>query len=214
MNILEYIKEKKIVYLILGFIFSIPSVGRFNFPLLIFIWPYCFLIFLHQNKTKILPLIAVSICLMASNMIRWIGIYNGNMYYSLVAGLYFSIINIIPYIIDDIIYNHISKWASVFIFPLLVSFIEFVFEFTPIANHNVFAYALRYNLEIIQICSLFGCYFLSFIIALFASIMDYSHDVYKKEKKISKFVYWYAIIILLITSFGSIRLLIPEKEER
>jgi apolipoprotein N-acyltransferase len=147
-------------------------------------------------------------------MIRWIGIYNGSSYYSFVAGLYFSIINIIPYIIDDIIYNHISKWASVFIFPLLVSFIEFVFEFFPIANHNVFAYALRYNLEVIQICSLFGCYFLSFIIALFATIVDYSHEVYKKEKKISKFVYWYGIIILLITSFGSIRLLIPEKAER
>ena len=214
MNILEYIKEKKIVYLILGFIFSIPSVGRFNFPLLIFIWPYCFLIFLHQNKTKIIPLIVVTIFLIASNTIRWIGIYNGSSYYSFVAGLYFSIINIIPYIIDDIIYNHISKWASVFIFPLLVSFIEFVFEFFPIANHNVFAYALRYNLEVIQICSLFGCYFLSFIIALFATIVDYSHEVYKKEKKISKFVYWYGIIILLITSFGSIRLLIPEKEER
>ena len=66
----------------------------------------------------------------------------------------------------------------------------------------------------IQICSLFGCYFLSFVIALFASIVDYSREVYKKENKISKFVYFYAIIILFITSFGSIRLLIPEKEER
>ena len=214
MNLIEFMREKKIFYLILGFIFSIPSVGRFNFPLFIFIWPYCFLIFLHQNKSKIIPMIVVSIFLIASNMLRWIGIYNGSLYYSFVAGLYFSIINIIPYIIDDIIYNNISKWASVFIFPLLVSFIEYVFEFTPIANHNVFAYALRNNLQMIQICSLFGCYFLSFVIALFASIVDYSHEVYKKENKISKFVYYYAIIILFITSFGSIRLLIPEKEER
>ena len=214
MNVIEYMREKKIFYLILGFIFSIPSVGRFNFPLLIFIWPYCFLIFLHQNKSKILPLIVVSILLVASNMIRWIGIYNGSLYISFLAGLYFSIINIIPYIIDNIIYNKISKWASVFAFPLLVSFIEYVFEFSPIANFNVFAYALRNNVQIIQICSLFGCYFLSFVIALFASVMDYSHEVYKKENKISKFVYFYAIIILFITSFGAIRLLIPEKEER
>ena len=78
----------------------------------------------------------------------------------------------------------------------------------------LYAYALRNNLEMLQICSLFGCFFLSFIIALFASIIDYSKDVYKKVKKISKFVYCYAVIILLISSFGSIRLLIPEKEER
>ena len=96
----------------------------------------------------------------------------------------------------------------------MVSFTEYVFEFSFIANYNVYAYALRYNIHIIQICSLFGCYFLSFIIALFASIVDYSYAVYKKEKKLSKFVHCYAIIILLITSFGSIRLLIPEKPER
>ena len=214
MNIFKYIIEKKIFYLILGTIFSIISVGRFNFPLLIFIWPYCFLVYLHQNEKKLIPLILVSICLIFSNMIRWMGNYEDNILFGFLEGAYLSSINIIPYIIDDIIYNKISKWASVFVFPLLVAFTEYIFIFMPYANHNVYAYALRNNLEIIQICSLFGAFFLSFIIALFASIVDYSHNVYKKEKKISKFVYWYVIIILLISCFGSIRLLIPEKEER
>ena len=214
MNCFEYIQEKKLFYLIFGFIFSIASLGRFNFPLFIFIWPYCFLIYLHQNKRKIIPLIIVSLCLIISNMIRWIGYHRDDILLSFVFGSYYSIINIIPYIIDDIIYNNIAKWASTFVFPLLVSFTEYIFEFTCFANHNVYAYALRNNIHIIQICSLFGCYFLSFIIALFATIVDYSYDLYKKEKKISKFVPYYAIIILLITSFGTIRLLIPEKEER
>ena len=200
--------------IILGFIFSIASVGRFNFPLFIFIWPYCFLVYLHQSEKKLIPLIIVSIFLIASNFIRWSGYTRVSLISDFTFGLYYSIINIIPYIIDDIIYNNISKWASTFVFPLLVSFTEYAFEFSFLANHNVYAYALRNNLHIIQICSLFGTYFLSFIIALFASIVDYSHNVYKKEKKISKFVYYYAIIILLITSFGSIRLLIPERAER
>ena len=214
MKIFEYMIEKKIVYLIFGFIFSITSIGRFNIPLSIFIWPYCFLVYLHQNNKKIFPLIIVSLCLIGSNMIRWLGYNKYSNLISIVMSIYLSFINIIPYIIDNIIYNKISKWASVFVFPLLVAFTEYLFEFMRIANYNVYAYALRYNIQIIQICSLFGCYFLSFIIALFASIVDYSHDVYKKEKKISKFVYSYAIIILFITSFGSIRLLIPEREER
>ena len=213
MNFFEYLLDKKIIYLILGFIFSITSIGRFNIPLFIFIWPYCFLVYLHQNEKKISPLILVSICLVVSNMIKWIGNNEYYIKYGLLEGLYFSIINIIPYIIDDIIYSKISKWASVFIFPLLVAFTEYVFEFMPYANHNIFANALRNNIHIIQICSLFGCFFLSFIIALFASIVDYSYIVYKKEKKISKLVYSYVIIILLINCFGSIRLLIPEKEE-
>ena len=214
MNIFEYLIEKKIIYLILGFIFSITSIGRFNIALSIFIWPYCFLAYLHQNNKKLIPLIIVSLCLIVSNMIRWLG-YNK---FSILAGfpfsIYLSIINIIPYIIDNIIYNKIAKWASVFVFPLLVAFTEYAFEFSRISNNNVYAYALRNDLHMIQICSLFGCFFLSYIIALFASITDYSYNVYKKERKISKFVYYYAIIILLITSFGSIRLLIPEKEGR
>ena len=137
MNCFEYIQEKKLFYLIFGFIFSIASLGRFNFPLFIFIWPYCFLIYLHQNKRKIIPLIIVSLCLIISNMIRWIGYHRDDILLSFVFGSYYSIINIIPYIIDDIIYNNITKKASIFVFPLLVSFTEYVFEFTCFANHNV-----------------------------------------------------------------------------
>ena len=214
MSIFEYIIEKKIIYLIIGFIFSITSIGRFNIPLAIFIWPYCFLVYLHQNNKKIFPLIIVSFCLIVSNMIRWLGYNKHSILVGFAFGIYLSIINIIPYIIDTIIYNKITKWASVFVFPLLVSFIEYIFEFSPISDNNVYAYALRNNIHIIQICSLFGCYFLSFIIALLASIVDYSYSVYIKERKISKFVYYYAIIILIITSFGKIRLLIPENEDR
>jgi len=50
-------------------------------------------------------------------MIRWIGIFYGSIKKSCIADLHFSVINIIPYIIDDLIYNKISKKASIFIFP-------------------------------------------------------------------------------------------------
>ena len=117
MKIIEYIYEKKTLYLMFGFLFSSFSVGIYNFSLFIFIWPYCFLGFLQQNKSKTIPLIIVSLCLIFSNMIRWIGIFYGSIKKSYIAGLYFSVINIIPYIIDDLIYNKISKKASIFVFP-------------------------------------------------------------------------------------------------
>ena len=87
MKIIEYILEKKIFYLIIGFIFSIISIGRFNFTLSIFIWPYCFLAYLHQNEKKVIPLIIVSACLLVSNIIRWIGIDNTSVLTSLVVGM-------------------------------------------------------------------------------------------------------------------------------
>ena len=103
MKILDYIIEKKIIYLIFGFIFSITSIGRFNIPLSIFIWPYCFLVYLHQNNTKIFPLIIVSLCLIVSNILRWSGAHKFKILASFIFGIYSSIINIIPYIIDNIL---------------------------------------------------------------------------------------------------------------
>ena len=84
-------------------------------------------------------------------MIRWIGSADMGALGNFLFGGYFGIVNIIPFIIDGILYNRIEKWASIFIFPLLVAFIEFVFAFCPIANNNCYAYALRDNIQFIQI---------------------------------------------------------------
>ena len=211
-NILDIFFENHIFYLIVGFIFSVFSIGRFNSIISIYIWPFCFLTFLHKKESKIKPLIIVYLCLLFSNMIRWIGTTGLNIFADFLVGLYFSIINFIPFIIDDIFYNKISKWKSIFVFPLSVVICEFLFAFCPFANFNIYAYAHRENIQFLQIISLFGCYFLSFVIALFASILDYSINLYSEEKIISKFIYCYAIIILFIYFFGIIRLLIPEEK--
>ena len=211
-NFLSSFSENKIYFLVIGFILSVFSIGRYNIPISIYIWPFCFLTFLHKNETKLWPLIIVSICIVVSNMLRWIGISSTNVFLDFVFGLYFSLVNVIPFIIDGILYNKISKWKNVFIFPLSVAFLEFLFSFCFIANQNIYAYALRESTQMLQICSLFGCYFLSFVVALFSSILDYSINLYANENTISKFVICYAILIALIYLFGFIRLLIPEEK--
>ena len=211
-NFLSSFIENKIFLLVIGFILSVFSIGRYNISITIYIWPYCFLNFLHNNNTKLWPLIVVSICIVISNIFRWIDISHTSFLADAIIGIYFSIINIIPFIIDDIFYDKISKWKNIFLFPLSVAFCEFLFSFCFIANHNIYAYALRENTQILQICSLFGCYFLSFVIALFSSILDYSINLYVNEKVISKFVICYIILMSLIYLFGFIRLILPEEK--
>ena len=53
---------------------------------------------------------------------------------------------------------------------------------------------------------------MSFVIALFSSVLDYSINLYVNEKAISKFVIGYIILISLIYIFGFIRLLVPEEK--
>ena len=60
MILIEFINEYKIWYLIIGFITSIFSIGQFNFPLFIYIWPYCFLSYLHKMNSKLIPLLIVN----------------------------------------------------------------------------------------------------------------------------------------------------------
>ena len=211
-KVLDILLDTHIIYLIPGFIFSVFSIGRYNLVISIFIWPFCFLTFLHKKETKLMPLIVVYLLLLFSNMIRWIGITGLNIGADFIIGIYFSIINIIPFIIDNIFYDKISKWKSALVFPLSVAICEFLFAFCPLANFNIYAFAVRENVQFLQIISLFGCYFLSFVIALFSSVLDYTINLYSEEKIISKFIYFYALIILFIYFFGLIRLLIPEEK--
>ena len=208
-----FLMYKNSLYLLIGTICSIFSIGKLNIPITIYIWPFCFLHYLHMNESKIKSLIKIYICILISNLIRWIGCTNLNIYYDLLCGFYFSISTIIPYIIDIILWKKISKWKNIFIYPLSIGFTEYILSFYCFSNNNLLAYSQLDNIPFLQIISLFGTFFLSFIIALFASILDYSIEVYQKERKITKFVYYYIAINIIIYLYGGIILIIPYNRE-
>ena len=206
-------KYKNSLLLIIGTICAIFSLGKLNISITIYIWPFCFLHYLHINENKINSLIKVYICILISNLIRWIGCSNLNIYYDFLAGFYFSITTSIPYIIDLIFYKKISRSKSIFIYPLSIGFTEYILSFYSFSNNNLLAYSQLDNIPLLQIISLFGTFFLSFIIALFASIFDYSIEIYQKEKKVSKFIHYYIFINIIIYLYGGILLLIPYNNE-
>ena len=206
-------KHKNSLLLFIGTICSIFSIGKLNIPITIYIWPFCFLHYLHINENKFKSFIKLYICILISNLIRWIGSSNLNIYYDFLVGFYFSISTSIPYIIDLIFYKKICKAKSVFIYPLSIGFTEYILSFFPFSNNNLLAYSQLDNLSFLQIISLFGTFFLSFIIALFASILDYSIEMYVKESKISKFINYYIIINIIIYLYGGIILFIPYNKE-
>ena len=208
-----FINNQNPIYLLTGTILSIYSIGKWNIPITIYIWPFCFLHYLHINENKVISLIKVYFCVLIANLIRWIGCSNLSLGYDLLAGFYFSINTIIPYLVDLIFYNKVSKWKNIFIFPLTIGFIEYILSFYSFSNNNLYAYSQLDNLSFLQIISLFGTFFLSFIITLFTSTLDYSINVYLKEKKISKFIYYYIGINIFIYLYGGIYLLIPYNKE-
>ena len=178
-----FINNQNPIYLLTGTILSIYSIGKWNIPITIYIWPFCFLHYLHINENKVISLIKVYFCVLIANLIRWIGCSNLSLGYDLLAGFYFSINTIIPYLVDLTFYNKVSKWKNIFIFPLTIGFTEYILSFYSFSNNNLYAYSQLDNLPFLQIISLFGTFFLSFIITLFTSTLDYSINVYLKEKE-------------------------------
>ena len=207
-------KNKNLLLLFLGIILSIFSIGKLNIPITIFIWPFCFLHYLHLNSSnKLVSLLKVYFCFLISNLLRWIGCSNKSLSYDFLAGFYFSINTFIPYSIDLFFYDKLPKWKNIFIFPLTVSFTEYILSFYSFSNNNLYAYSQLDNIPLLQIISLFGTFFLSFIITLFSSVLDYVLLIYKKENKIPKCIYYYIIIIIIIYLYGGIILLEPYNKE-
>ena len=206
-------KNKNSLLLFIGTICSIFSIGKLNISITIYIWPFCFLHYLHINENKFKSFIKVFICIYISNLIRWFGSGDYNILFELLISSYFSITTSIPYIIDLIFYKKICKAKSVFIYPLSIGFTEYICSFFILSNNNLLAYSQLNNLSFIQIISLFGTFVLSFIIALFASILDYSIEIYQKQRNISKFIFYYIIINIIIYLYGGIILLIPYNKD-
>ena len=46
----DWILDNDILYLVVGTIFSVFSIGRYNMVISIYIWPFCFLHYLHKKK--------------------------------------------------------------------------------------------------------------------------------------------------------------------
>ena len=147
-------KHKNSLLLFIGTICSIFSIGKLNIPITIYIWPFCFLHYLHINENKFKSFIKLYICILISNLIRWIGSSNLNIYYDFLVGFYFSISTSIPYIIDLIFYKKICKAKSVLIYPLSIGFTEYICSFFILSNNNLLAYSQLNNLSFLQIISL------------------------------------------------------------
>ena len=198
--------ENKYLFLFFGAFLGIFTIGRINIPIFIFIWPFLLLHYMHNDPNRLRGILLTLVALIASSMLRFIGFTDIKLGDDIKQGCFFSIIHIIPFLIDGIFYATIDRWKSVILFPLLVSAFEFFFSLMKYANMNPLAYGLFDNLIFTQMMSLFGIYSLSFMIALFASVLDYSLYLYYSKKRASRWIFAYIIAVLVFYVYGALQL--------
>jgi len=123
----------------------------------------------------------------------------------LTTGIFHGIVNSLPYIIDKLIVKKTEGFYTTFVFPSAVVLIEFLLSLLLgiWGNASVSQY---YNISLIQISSVFGIYGISFLIAWFASVINWIIKHNFETRIIKRGLGIYALVFVSVIFYGQIRI--------
>jgi len=120
------------------------------------------------------------------------------------TGLTHGIINSLPYIIEKLLNKRENKFYSTLVFPSAVIGIEYLLSLYLGVWGNT-SIAQYYNFNLIQIASVFGIFGISFLVAWFASILNWIVKNGFDTKSIQKGLGVYGVVFVAVLLFGSVR---------
>ena len=203
-------KNLKLILFILAICFLYFSNGRFSFALAAWLFP-ALLLFVTRNSSKkfvlfVMPL-TVAITLQLSFW-RFTSSTPTNILFFIpfFAGLIFGLI----FYVDRILYFTTNKFRSTLFFPLLYTSVDFLNGlFNPFGTTGVLAYSQIDFLPFAQLAAITGVWGLTFMITWFGSVVNWAIINHQQNNSIKKGMLIYSTILLIIVSFGNIRLLLP-----
>ncbi|MCJ7680825.1 MAG: hypothetical protein MUP70_08885 [Candidatus Aminicenantes bacterium] len=120
------------------------------------------------------------------------------------TGLSHGVINSIPYIIEKLLNRKGDKFYSTFIFPSAIVFTEYILSlaFGVWGNASIAQY---HNFDLIQITSVFGVFGISFLVAWFASMMNWIVKNGFETNIIRKGLVTYGVVFGAVLMYGGLR---------
>jgi len=117
----------------------------------------------------------------------------------------------VPFIADRLVTSRISGWTSTLIFPMAWVACEFArARLTPGATWGSIAYTQYGNLPLVQLVAFTGIWGISFLIAWFASIMNWAWEQNFMWTKVRSVTLGYAILVCVILVGGGLRLVLAQ----
>ncbi len=196
------LKNWSYLWLIIGFIFLIFSNGIFKIiPIATWLAPVFLIRFLRTQSKKalliFLPVFTIAWIIMVyglySAMPAWV---------SVVSGLVYGIVFFLPFLADRLLTTKIEGFLGTLVFPLAVVTIEFIMSIPPANSWFSLAYTQYGNLPLMQLVSITGIWSISFLIAWFASIINWSWEQKFSLPKIKRGISIFISIIILALLFG------------
>ena len=153
-----------------GSVAYVFSGGRWNIGVTAWIWPFAFLYFGRQTKTKRqFLLLAASIA--AGHVIKWLDILDSGYLLGAAFCLLWSVCWILPFLADRLLAHKLpGSFLSSLIFPAVFVSVESLRAITPLGSLGMLAYTQAGFLPLMQVASLTGSFGLSFLLLWFGAV--------------------------------------------
>ena len=156
--------------LAVGFAAYVFSSGRWNFGVTAWVWPFAFLYFSRQAKTK-KQFLLLSAAIAVGQMIKWPDILDSGYLLSAAFCLLWSICWIVPFLADRLLAQKLpGSFLSSLVFPTVFVSVEYLRTLTPIGSLGMMAYTQSGFLQLVQVTSLIGSFGLSFLLYWFGAV--------------------------------------------
>ncbi len=194
------------LWLAIGAILLLFSNGRWIIPLAAWLVGVFIIRFLRTQKS-IRGLILVLLTSIVVTIIAWQGMIPvpGVFYYLIAAGIGTTFF--LPYLADRLIAPRLGGFASTLVFPLAWTAAEYLNSLaSPYGTWGALAYTQYGNLPLVQIVSVTGVWGLAFLMAWFASVVNWAWEQEFVWSRMRRGIGLYAGILALVLLFGGARL--------
>lgn len=200
----------KLIYLFSGLLFLLFSNGRFTIALATWIAPILLLNYTRKSR----PFTGYFVLAITMGVVNQVSFwrFSSQNPFNIIFYLPFfmGFILTMPYLTDRLLLNNFSGIVRTLIFPITYTTVEFIYtSVSPLGSTGNLAYTQTDFTSLIQIASITGIYGIAFLITWFSSVTSFaicSENIKALKKEI---VVCLSVLILVIT-FGGLRLLIPE----
>ena len=158
------------VMLGVGFAAYVFSGGRWNVGVTAWIWPFAFLYFSRQTKTKG-QFLLLAAAIAAGHVIKWADILDAGYLLGAVFCLCWSVCWILPFLADRLLAQKLpGAFLSSLLFPAAFVSVECLRALTPLGSLGLLAYTQAGFLPLMQLTSLTGSFGLSFLLCWFGAV--------------------------------------------
>jgi apolipoprotein N-acyltransferase len=203
------------LWLAVGTVLTFFSTGRWTIPLVTWLGSIFVLRFMRSQPVLRGYLLAWVTNFITVSLAWWSILGYGTSLPAFIITMAIStlFIGALPYLLDRMMVPRLHGFTGTLVYPLAVTALEFLtISANPMGSIGAQAYTQFNSPVLMQLVSVTGMWGITFLIAWFASIANFIWERSFSWPKIRLGVAIYASVMLIVLTYGNIRLAFPHQE--